>query len=182
MAEVNFYEIWNLILASIYFILPAYAANMAPVIAAKIKAPGAIPVSKKYLGEHKTWRGIYSAYLFALAALALQSLLQNYEAFSSVSMLNYQNINIFLYAFLMGIGAITGDTVKSFFKRLIGIKPGGIFFPFDQIDFVLGSYIFCLPVFILPWQNLLALLAVTPLLHFLSNVLAYFLGFKKVWW
>jgi CDP-diglyceride synthetase len=37
---------------------------------------------------------------------------------------------------------MTGDAVKSFFKRRLGITPGKSWFPFDQLDFVLGAILF----------------------------------------
>jgi CDP-2,3-bis-(O-geranylgeranyl)-sn-glycerol synthase len=120
--------------------------------------------------------------LGALAVLALQLYLSKSHILTDYSLLNYQEINIFLYALPLGFGATLGDLIESFFKRRIGIKPGAPFIPFDQTDFVLGAYLLLLPLYILPWQNLLALLLITPFLHLLTNVTAYLLGIKKVWW
>lgn len=175
-------DILSLVISSFYLILPAYIANMCPVIFGKLKFPFGISINEKLFGKNKTYRGFYTGYIGALLILILQTHLHKSGIFTDYSLLNYQEINIFLYAFLFGFGAITGDLVKSFFKRRIGIKPGQPWFPFDQLDLVLGAYIFCLPVYIFPWQNLLTLLLITPLLHFLTNVTAYFLGIKKVWW
>jgi CDP-2,3-bis-(O-geranylgeranyl)-sn-glycerol synthase len=171
----------ELILASLYLVLPAYVANMCPVIFAKVPFLG-IPISEKLFGSHKTYRGIISGYIGALAALALQQYLTSQNLLADFALLDYQKINIFLYAFLFGIGAITGDIIKSFFKRRLKIKPGRPWFPFDQLDFVIGAYVFLLPVYIIPWQNLLVLIILTPLLHFLANLIGYLIGLKKVWW
>lgn len=223
----------SLILSSLYFILPAYFANMFPVVFAKIKLPvtsgplplGA-PVNKKLFGSHKSWRGFYAGYLGALIILYLQFYLQKEgltqpadPAFNGISssvtlwnpanygilspavsidpsasgifhplggfpptLLNYENISLLFYAFLFGLGALTGDLIKSFFKRRLSVKPGRPFFPFDQLDFVIGALIFLAPFYILPWQNLLVILIITPLLHFLTNLLGYLLKLKKVWW
>jgi len=172
----------ELIISSIYFILPAYIANMSPVLAAKLHLPFDVPINKKHLGDHKTWRGVYSAYICALASLALQWYLQKTGTFSAYNLLDYEKINLFLYAFLFGVGAITGDTVKSFFKRKLGRSPGSSWFPFDQLDFIAGALLFLLPFFIVSWQTALVLIIATPLLHFLANLFAYLLRFKKVWW
>ncbi len=178
----------ELVLASLYFILPAYFANMCATIFAKIKVPFTgknfplgQPINEKLFGSHKTWRGFYAGYLGALVILVGQFYLQK-NGIVSPTLLDYQNINLFLYAFLFGVGAIAGDTIKSFFKRRIGIRPGQPWPPFDQLDFVIGALVFMAPFYWLPWQNLLVIFLITPILHLLVNVFAYFLGLKKVWW
>lgn len=172
----------DLIISALYFFLPAYFANMCPVIAGKLHLPLGHPISERFLGSHKTWRGFYAGYIGALAILALQLFMQKEQLITSYTLLDYQNINIFVYAFLFGIGAITGDALKSFFKRRIGIKPGAPWFPFDQLDFVVVALLFIWPFFSLPWQHILVLLIATPVLHLLVNILAYKLKLKKVWW
>lgn len=170
------------IISALYFFLPAYFANMCPVIAGKLRLPLGHPISKRFLGSNKTWRGFYAGYLGALVILALQLFVQKEQLLTSYALLDYQNINLFGYAFLFGIGAITGDALKSFFKRRIGIKPGAPWFPFDQLDFVIVALLFLWPFYKLPWEQILVLLIVTPILHLSVNVLAYKLGIKKVWW
>lgn len=170
----------ELILSSLYFILPAYVANMCPVIFQFL--PGGIPINERLFGSHKTWRGIIVAYFGALLVLSLQAYFAENTFVKDISLLDYDRINIFLYALPFGIGAILGDLIKSYNKRRLGIKPGAPFFPFDQIDFVISAYLTLMPLYLLPWPNLLVILVVTPILHFFTNVLAYFLGMKKVWW
>ena len=170
------------IISALYFFLPAYFANMCPVIAGKLKLPLGRPISDRFFGSHKTWRGFYAGYLGALAVLALQLFIQSRQLLGTYTLLNYQGINIFDYAFLFGIGAIIGDSLKSFFKRRLGIKPGAPWFPFDQLDFVVVALLFLWPFFALPWPHILVLLIATPILHLFVNILAYKLGLKKVWW
>lgn len=174
---------FDFLISSFYFILPAYFANMCPVIFGWLNFPLGQPISEKYLGSHKTWRGFYGGYIGALLILFLQSKLGPLLPITLFQpLLDYQNINLFLYAFLFGIGAITGDGIKSFFKRRLGIKPGRPFFPFDQLDFVIGALLFLWPFYSLPWPNILTILIITPILHLLANVTAYLLKLKKVWW
>lgn len=172
----------TLILASLYFILPAYIANMMPPIAAIISPRKNSPVSIRLFGSHKTFRGFYSAYVGAFIALVIQILLTKNNIFTQYALLNYESINIFLYAFLFGIGAMTGDLIKSFIKRRLKIAPGRPFPPFDQLDFILGALLFLAPFYILPWQNIITILIATPILHFASNILGWLLKIKKVWW
>lgn len=198
------------LLTALYFFLPAFVANMFPVILGALKFPFGQPISEKHLGSHKTWRGFYAGYLGALLVLALQKHFTAIVVFpgdnfsSSVSLpgedfsslfqplLDYAHLNIFLYAIPFGLGAIAGDAIKSFFKRRLNRKPGAPFFPFDQLDFVIGALLSLIPFYIFDSQSfftspfqlsiLLTLLILTPLLHLLTNLLAYALGLKKVWW
>jgi CDP-2,3-bis-(O-geranylgeranyl)-sn-glycerol synthase len=155
---------------------------MFPVIFGKLNFPLGTPINEKLFGAHKTYRGFYAGFFGALLIIMIQKNLYLKGVLTQYSLIEYDQINVFIYAFLFGFGTITGDTIKSFFKRKMGIKAGRPWFPFDQTDFIIGSYLFLLPLFILPWQNFLTLLLITPILHFLVNVLAYFLGLKKVWW
>ncbi len=196
------------ILTALYFFLPAFVANMFPVILGALKFPFGQPISERLFGSHKTWRGFYAGYLGALIVLAVQRHLAILEFlpgedfaltadFSAANgllqpLLDYAHLNIFIYAIPFGLGAIAGDAIKSFFKRRLNRKPGSAFFPFDQLDFVIGALISLLPFYLLDSQSfhaspfglgtLLTLLILTPLLHLLTNVTAYALGLKKVWW
>ncbi len=179
----------NLILSSLYFILPAYIANTFPVLLKGL--PFGQPISKKLFGEHKTWRGFYTGYLGALITLLGQFYLQKLGILPSGSaiynssitpLLDYENINIFIYAFCFGIGALTGDLIKSFFKRLRNVSPGQAWVPFDQLDFVVGALVFLSPLYVPTWTVILTILIITPLLHISANFIAYHLKLKKVWW
>ena len=156
--------------------LPAYVANMCPVIFDKLRFPLGAPIDEKLFGSHKTWRGFYAGYIGAVATLFLQTTIP------ISSIINYSEINTFLYAVLFGIGALAGDLIKSFFKRKMGIAPGDSWFPFDQLDFVFGALIYLSPFFIPSWQNIAVIIIITPLLHFFANLIAYVLKLKKVWW
>lgn len=189
----------NLILSSLYFILPAYVANTCPVLLKWL--PFGQPISKKLFGENKTWRGFYTGYIGALAVLLIQFYLQKSGVLPSGStiysssilsaasengyitpLLDYEYINIPLYAFIFGIGAITGDLIKSFFKRLRNVSPGQSWVPFDQLDFVVGALVFLSPFYLPTWAVILTILIITPLLHVSANFIAFHLKLKKVWW
>ncbi|MFA6475052.1 MAG: CDP-archaeol synthase [Patescibacteria group bacterium] len=162
----------------IYLFLPAYCANMAPVFASSLKLPFGQPISIKYFGEHKTWRGFITGFFAALLVLYIQK----YFKIDNISLLDYDQISIWLYAFVFGIGALTGDLVKSFFKRWFNKKPGVAWFPFDQVDFIVGAIIFLYPLYQIDLKTLLILLIITPILHIIANIIGYFLGLKSVWW
>lgn len=173
---------FDLAISAIYFIFPAYIANIFPVLAAKLKLPFGKAISPKLFGENKTYRGFYVGYLGAFIMLLLQEHLQSEGIFNNFRLIDYSSINVFLYSFLFGVGAISGDLLKSFFKRRLNKKPGSPWVPFDQLDFIVGALIFLSPFYQLVWQGVVVLLIVTPILHLLTNVTAYYLGLKKVWW
>lgn len=172
----------TLIVSSLYLILPAYVANMAPVIAAKLRLPYGRPINRELFGDHKTYRGFYAAFLGALLAILLQRAFQEQMLFETARLIDYLAVNPFVLAFAFGFGALLGDLVKSYFKRRLKRPSGSPWFPFDQLDFILGSLLFLLPFYQPGWGSVVVLLLLTPILHFLTNVAAYLLGLKKVWW
>lgn len=178
-------------LASIYFILPAYFANMAPPIFHKLgwlkflnfpldfnkKIRG-----KPIFGSHKTFMGVVSGIIAATVTVAIQKYLYDYEIFQNLSLINYPQTSVLLLGLLFGLGTILGDAIESAIKRRLDIKPGGKFIPWDQIDFLIGSLIFVSIIYIPPLKTIIVLLIITPLLHFSANVIGYLLKIKKVWW
>lgn len=134
------------ILKCIYLMLPAYFANMSPVIFRKINFLN-YPVDfnrkingQPIFGKNKTFRGFFFGVIFAIVIAYLQFLLHDVSFFSKLSFTSYESW--LLFGFLMGFGALAGDLVKSFFKRRVNIRPGNKFIPFDQIDFPVGSLLF----------------------------------------
>ena len=91
---------------------------------------------------------------------------------------DFSTINPVLYGFLAGFGALFGDALKSFFKRRTSIKPGETWFPFDQIDYILGGIIFLLPLFHLDLSIYIITLVLYFSLHLLSTFLGYLLKLK----
>lgn len=185
----------KLLITSLYFILPAYVANMMPVVAGKMRfgrradgsprgLPGGEPISERWFGAHKTWRGFYAGFFGALFVLVAQTVLARNGVMEEYMVLDY-SVGVFEIlglAFLFGFGAIFGDLVKSFLKRRVGIKSGDSWFPLDQLDFVIGAMAFVWIFVEIPGQVVALVLVATPLLHFLTNLIAYMLGLKKVWW
>lgn len=178
----------QIILQAIYFMLPAYFANMAPALNKGILKSLAIPVDfgrtfrgKPLFGKNKTIRGLVMAAVFGVVAFFIQQLLYNIEAFRNISLINYPETTI-LMGFFLGFGAILGDLIKSFFKRRVGIRPGGCFFPFDQTDFVFGALIFGAIIYFPQWSVVLAIFIVSILGHLLFSNIGYYLKLKKDRW
>ncbi len=165
-----------------WFLLPAGFANMAPVMFRWI--PFNTPIDfnlklgkKPVLGAHKTWRGLIIGIMLAIVVAHIQFLL--YPMMRSYSLIDYSAVSMPLFGFLLGFGALFGDLIKSFFKRRFNIKPGKVWIPFDQVDYILGSLLFIsfyIPTDLLLWISSLLLFS---LLHPIINYLGYMLRFKK---
>ncbi len=157
-------DILFLILNSIYYYLPAYFANGMPIIFG-----GGFPLDfyknwkdgKRIFGDGKTFRG-------ALIGITVGTL----------GMGVWQG-NIKL-AFFMSTGAILGDLIKSFIKRRLGYDKGERFFPWDQIDFLIGAIIFSSLIEAQHIDFVITILVITPLIHLTTNYGSYLLGLKKV--
>ena len=171
-----------IILQALRFILPAYAANMMPILGCKFHLPGSRPIYKKRFGDNKTWRGFYTWYIWALLMLYIQQYAQTHDMRTQLVLLDYANINIFFYAFLFGIWALTWVLIKSYIKRRFGIKPGKPWFPFDQLDFIVWALVFVSPFFGLSLRYILIIIVLTPWLHILTNKISYLIWRKKVPW
>lgn len=171
------------ILKCFYLMLPAYFANMAPVMVKKINL-FVFPIdfgkklsNKPILGENKTFRGLVFGVIFAVIVAYFQFLLYSIDFFKNISFANYQNW--LLFGFLMGFGALAGDSIKSFFKRRLSIKPGARFIPFDQTDFVVGALIFIIPAFDLTLRMFITSLLLSFVLHIIVNHIAFYLKIRN---
>lgn len=177
----------NLIFQCFYFILPAYFANMAPVIVKNIFKKIAIPVdfgktlgNKPVFGEHKTFRGIIFGIIFAIIVTYIQYLLFKDNIFLNLAIVDYSDW--LLLGFLLGFGAMAGDLVKSFFKRRIGYKPGKPFIPFDQTDFVIGALAFSYPLALFSIDKILVTVVLSFVLHIIVNHISFYLKIRNEKW
>ena len=169
------------IIEELYFALPIYIGNMMPVFVRKIPLLD-FPINKKLFGSHKTVRGYISAIIAAIIMFYIQLYLYDTTFFRKISLINYSESNIFLLGFLSGFGAITGDLVKSYFKRKKGIKPGQKWVPYDQLDFMFGALILLYPFVKLTFLSISILILLTPFLHVLVNHIGYLLKIRETKW
>lgn len=166
--------------AAFWFFAPAGVANMVPVIACRI--PGLkhwntpLDFGKKFRGKpifgtNKTWRGLVSGTIVAM----LIGLIQYRVITSSVEETSF----ILLTTAFMGFGALAGDAIESFFKRQVGVQPGEKWFPFDQIDYIIGGLL-CVVFFVdLSLAEVLRIGTLYFGLHIVFSYIGYLIGFKK---
>jgi CDP-2,3-bis-(O-geranylgeranyl)-sn-glycerol synthase len=179
------------ILACLYFFLPAYFTNMTPPLARKANLfnflDKEIDFGKKFsgqsiLGSHKSWRGVILGIVVGLLVALAQGFLYRFPAIQRISLLDYGQINIFLFGFLISAGAVFGDLLFAFIKRRLKMPPGARFIPFDQTNYVIGSAIFLTAIFkieIMVWTTLFIL---TFLLHIIVNRIGYYLKLNRAKW
>jgi CDP-2,3-bis-(O-geranylgeranyl)-sn-glycerol synthase len=182
---------FQFIISCLYFFLPAYFANMTPPIAKRLGflefLAKPIDFDKKFLGKpifgsHKTWRGAILAFLVGFLIAIFQKFLFNFEIFKKISILDYSKINIYSFAILISFGQIFGDLLFAFIKRRIGLKPGAPFIPFDQTNYVIGSFLFLQPYLKFDFKIWLTIFVLTFFLHIIFNRLGYYLKIHQAKW
>lgn len=176
------------ILFALWFFLPAGFANAAPVFANKIPLINrwTTPIDlgfsyrgKRLLGPNKSWRGFCFGVLVAVITFLIQR--WAYGQFGWVADIaqpvNYLTVSLWLGP-LLGAGALIGDAVESFFKRQANVPSGEAWFPFDQIDYIIGGILLSsLVVTLSPLQNVTILLTWFGL-HLIASYIGYLLHLK----
>jgi CDP-2,3-bis-(O-geranylgeranyl)-sn-glycerol synthase len=162
-------------LSLLYFMAPAYAANMAPPLV-KYWRGWNRPISRRWLGSHKTVIGFAAGVVSAVAAAFLQHSIAGVTSPASAGG-SWVELGL-----RFGLGAMIGDAVKSFFKRRLQIPPGRPWIPFDQLDFVAGALIFVAPRSILTPGDVAIVLALSFAGHIGVNHAACWLGIRDTKW
>ncbi len=177
----------NEIMFALWFFLPAGVANASPVIANKIpilklwKTPldfGKSFKGERIFGQNKTWRGLLFG-AFAGGVTASITYLIYPESINYVSVYTFMPIfDMFIVGAALGFGALLGDAIESFIKRRFGVKPGESWFPFDQIDYIIGGIIFATPFVILSLKTNVIILVTWFCAHLFWSYVAYKLKLK----
>lgn len=179
----------NLLVGALWFFLPAGLANGAPVIAAHVpglrrwRTPmdfGKRYRAKQIFGPNKTWRGLMVGIVTATLVVALQRYVYSRSAWAfDHSWINYTQSKIWLLGPLFGLGALGADALESFFKRQWNINPGHSWFPFDQIDYIIGGCLLSLIIVRLSFFYYIVTLLTWFVMHILVSYLAYTVGLKN---
>lgn len=165
------------IIYAFWVFLPAGMANMTPVILAKTPLLSELNFPLDFnlklrglrlLGKGKTIRGIIGGVLAGITVAWMQLLL-NFD-------LEYNPI---VWGGLLGLGALGGDALKSFFKRQLNIDSGKSWFPFDQSDYIFGGILLSIWYIKLDWFVYFNIFWVYFGLHLVTCYFGYKLGFKK---
>ena len=175
------------VLRVLWLFVPAYVANMAPVLVQGHFERFATPIDggrsfrgRRILGDHKTWRGLLAGIVAGGLVYELQRLLHTSGALPGLVLIDYVDHPL-LPGLLMGLGAGVGDAVKSFFKRRVAIPPGASWPVFDQLDFFFGSYALLALVHAAPLIPALACLPVVLVGSVAVTTIGWALGWKEAW-
>ena len=170
---------------ALLIIFPAYAANGFPPL-----AKGKRPIDgrknfidgKRIFGDGKTIEG------FALGMLA-GTLVGALEAYLYADLNAYaMQFDVILplitlqIGFLIALGTLCGDLVGSFIKRRLGLKRGADVILLDQWNFIIGTVLFVYWFTEINVWMLIIMLAITPLIHRIANIIAHKIKVKKEPW
>src|SRR3989338_79703 len=177
------FDLFNLVEA-FWIVIPAYAANgLVPLLKGKYPVDfGKTLKRKPVFGPGKTWEGLIGAGFIGALFATIQMFAYPYLPWSaSLIPLNIIPMTPIL-GFFIGFGALFGDLVKSFFKRRIGIGRGRPLPFFDQIDFILGAYLFASFLVPIKISWIILFVIITTVFHLMANFIAYLLKVKEDPW
>lgn len=185
------YEELAILELAVWLGLPAWIANAVPVLGGggrPIDGGAYFRDGNRLLGDGKTIRGFVLGVVFGTLVGVLQFLVAPHlrpllELFVTVtSEMDYVLSMQVPAAFLMSLGALTGDLVGSFIKRRVNVRSGDPSPVLDQIGFIVMALIFAAPVLRPEPVYVIVLILITLAIHWISNAVGYLLGLKKNPW
>jgi CDP-2,3-bis-(O-geranylgeranyl)-sn-glycerol synthase len=162
------------LLELVYLVLPAYGANMAAAFA-KFWPGWNRPISRRWLGAHKTVVGFLLGVLAGVLVAWVQSRIPWSPHWLEPS-------HWLALGCAQGVGAMAGDSAKSFFKRRRGIAPGASWIPADQLDFIVGALVLAWPWLGLRLLDVALLLPFTFVADVAANHVAFRLRIRDTKW
>lgn len=156
----------------IWLILPAAVANLVPPFAAIIIPKYNHPIDfgqtlrgRRILGDHKTIRGLVVGTAAGFLVFVLQK---------SISPIAYQPLS-YIFGFLLAFTALFGDMIKSFIKRQLNIISGTSWFPWDQIDWLIGPIVLLHLTISLTIFDVILILTIGLISHLLTKYVGFLL-------
>lgn len=163
------------ILQLLYLLAPAYLANMAPPLV-RLWRGWNRPISERLFGPHKTVLG----FALGVGTAIVTTFVQSHLPWTWLEITDYERwLSLGL---LLGVGALAGDCVKSYFKRRRGRPPGSRWMPFDQLDFVTGALVAVWHRTDLGAADVAVVLAGSFVGHVAVSRVGFWLGVKDVPW
>lgn len=165
----------------LWFLLPAGTANMAAGISGKIFPRLDTPLDfgltfrqKRIFGDHKTIRGLVVGVLVGAVVYIFQSFLYNhFPAIQQIDLHKFSQKPIL--AILLPLSALCGDALKSFFKRQANIDSGKPWFPFDQLDWILGALLASSLLLDFTFSFSMMVISLGVILHIIVKLIGYLL-------
>lgn len=160
-------------LSAVYFIMPAYIANISG-----LAFGGTTPVDfkKKFIdggriiGDGVTWKGLVFGTITGTLVGAIEGVLI------------WDPVYGLVVGFLLSFGALLGDAGGSFIKRRLKIDRGKSVLILDQLDFIAGALLLAFLYTTIAIEIVIIIAVLTFIIHIISNIVAYLIGIKKVWY
>jgi CDP-2,3-bis-(O-geranylgeranyl)-sn-glycerol synthase len=174
-------DILFIIAQAFWLIAPAYAANAFPPL---VRGRRPLDFGKslrmnRILGDGKTFEGTIVGIVFGTFIGILQIIFQsNYPIPAEIGLVTL-TIPIVL---LLSAGAIVGDIVGAFIKRRLGMPRGALAPLLDQWDFLVVSLLLVSLLVVLSIDIIIFLLIITPIVHWVANLIGYTVKVKKTPW
>ena len=180
------FDIYTLV-EVIWLILPAFAANGLAPLAGRLRATHPIDGGRKLekervFGDGKTWEGLGLGVFVAVIVSLIQMGAQPFLPWSlSPVALAIVPMGPVL-GLLLGLGAMLGDLVGSFLKRRFRIPRGKPAPLLDQEDFLVGSLVLASLAVAVSLRWWILLLVITPIIHWVANLIGYVVRVKREPW
>lgn len=180
----------------LYLLIPAAVANTMPVFVKKYFKRLDYPIDfykkisgERVLGDNKTFRGFIFGILGSIIIVLIQSKLYNLSFFFyKHSLIDYSNINVIFFGLLSGFSVLLFDSIASFIKRRLKVKPGKSLLILDQVNGGLGFGLFLLLFFIIVdkispdlyvYIFIFSIILTWTIGHFIIKYLGYLLKLEK---
>ena len=175
-------DFFQAVAQAFWIVAPAYAANaFPPLVGGKRPLDFGKRLGKnRIFGDGKTWEGTFFGIVFGVFFGILQIVVQSRsDVPTEFSFLMKMNLTLVV---LIAVGAIIGDIIGAFIKRRLGIPRGAPLLPLDQLDFLMGAIVFASFVTTMWLESIIFLFIVTPLIHWLANLIGYRYRVKREPW
>lgn len=190
--ETEIFKLLIAVLGAVYFMLPAYVANLSGLAfggGTPVDAGRECKDGRRLIGNGVTWKGLQNGTIIGTLVGAVLGIIGTF--YGDLSVLTGGIIDLHVYGsligglilgFLMAFGALLGDAVGSFLKRRMGLERGAPAPFMDQLDFVVGALVLSLLVVRISWSFFIIIALLSLFLHLGSNTFAYLIGIKNVWY
>ena len=137
---------------------------------------------REIFGSHKTWRGAIGTVVLGTILISLFFFFNNNTHLYEIIGFNYLKWNSFVFGIMFSIGVVLGDLIFAFIKRQFNLRPGAPFIPFDQTNYVFGTFIVLQGFIHLELSIWLIIFIQTFIIHSVFNRLGYILGLHNAKW
>ncbi len=171
------------VLGSFLLHAPVLRFNLLAGLARPLDA-GAILGGARVFGENKTLRG---ALVMGAGAFAATLALRAWPWYAAHLPAALRAADPLALAALIAVGTVLAELPGSFVKRRFGVPPGErirspagwLLSLWDQGDFVPGIALMLAPVWVMPWQHLVACFVAVSTLHVAVSAVGFVAGSRR---